>query len=120
MLLLDTVGSHIDRASVIFKDLGENDSIETFQPSRSNGCGPDEVDERSALLSEKLKDAMTRGIAVAVASKTAEESLAQKEMEISRLKDKLLYWERMNQEMAQQNSESIGMLWRVMLFIESS
>ena len=78
------------------------------------------MDERSALLSEKLKDAMTRGIAVAVASKAAEESLAQKEMEISRLKDKLLYWERMNQEMAQQNSESIGMLWRVMLFIESS
>ncbi|CAI5473792.1 unnamed protein product [Closterium sp. Yama58-4] len=68
---------------------------------------PGSVDVEAAL-SRAVAAAMKRGEEHLISDKQQADLVARKEAEVSRLRDKLQYWERMNQEMAQKNNEAIG------------
>ncbi|CAI5983663.1 unnamed protein product [Closterium sp. NIES-64] len=60
-----------------------------------------------AALARAVAAAMKRGEEHLVSDLEQADLVARKEAEVSRLRDKLQYWERMNQEMAQKNNEAI-------------
>lgn len=63
--------------------------------------------EHDSPLIKALTDAVTRGSAIEAAAKERDQIMARKEVEMSRLRDKLLYWERMNHEMSEKNNEAV-------------
>ncbi|GJP47456.1 hypothetical protein CLOM_g6641 [Closterium sp. NIES-68] len=77
-----------------------------------------------SALARAVAAAVKRGEEHLVEDKEQADLAARKEAEMSRLRDKLQYWERMNQEMAQKNNEAIehmrahrrrwNVIWRAM------
>jgi len=64
--------------------------------------------EGAVAVALMVSAAVGRAAGRAEAQMELEAALQQKEKELSRLRDKLQYWERMNQEMSQQNTQAIG------------
>ncbi|CAI5480850.1 unnamed protein product [Closterium sp. Yama58-4] len=78
-----------------------------------NGIGIVETDTTGSVdvegaLARAVAAAMKRGEEHLISDKQQADLVARKEAEVSRLRDKLQYWERMNQEMAEKNNEAIG------------
>lgn len=70
----------------------------------------DQGSEDDIAVARMVAGSVGRAAGRAEAQMELEAALQQKERELSRLRDKLQYWERMNQEMSQQNTQAIGEL----------
>uniref|UniRef100_A0A1D1ZA86 Uncharacterized protein 035R n=2 Tax=Anthurium amnicola TaxID=1678845 RepID=A0A1D1ZA86_9ARAE len=67
---------------------------------------------QEVVVTRFVSEALESGLAQAETEAAAEVIIEAKNHEISRFKDRLQYYEAMNQEMSQRNQEAIGMLFR--------
>lgn len=84
-----------------------------------------ELDDRvekfcqEVVVARFVSEAVGRGLARAEIEAAAETVLESKNLEISRLRDKLQYYEAVNHEMFQRNQEVVGMSFLALLLFES-
>lgn len=88
-------------------------------PAPSTGMqleiGPIEQFCQEVVVTRYVSKAIGQGLARAEAETAADEILKAKDQEISRLRDRLQYYEAVNHEMSQRNQEAIGMYWYLYL-----
>ncbi|CAI5531591.1 unnamed protein product [Closterium sp. Naga37s-1] len=96
----ESISAETDVAGIVSVDADATGTVDV----EADASGSADVE---AALAKAVAAAMKRGEEHLVSDKEQADLVARKEAEVSRLRDKLQYWERMNQEMAQKNNEAI-------------
>lgn len=74
---------------------------------------------QEVIVTRVVSEALERGLAQAEAEAAAEAAIEAKSHEIARLRDRVQYYEAVNQEMSQRNQEAIGMNFEPPLLVHS-